>query len=329
MTMNAPADRLHVLRERLHELGATAVPWEDVSHRVQQLRHMPPEAWATAGLAVDGYIAAAEDAWPVEITDALQRLGWADRWDPRALRFLVTPIDGAAAAGFRNSVKGTVFEQMVEDRAEEGLLDLPEGADGLELAKSLNQPGWDAELLRDDEVVGVVQMKATGSLDYLMEHVERYPDVEHVIATSEVAAAAQAKGMDVIDGGVRNDDLTAMLTEAGESLDAGSLVHEWIPVTGLSLVVLRAVRAHGDGASFDQLKDILAEEGITLVAAHAAGLVIETTTGLVGLRLVTSLGVRLGRRRYLVQQKAREELQRQRSLTAVLAERARACGAAS
>ncbi|MGY1780322.1 hypothetical protein [Geodermatophilus sp. SYSU D01036] len=323
--MTPLAERLEALKERLGRLGATALPWDVVSRRVADLRRIPPETWTTAGLAVDGYLAAAEDEWPPEVVEALERLGWAENWNPRALGFLLAPVDSASAGGFVNGVKGTLFEDVVEHRAEAGLLDLPEGADGLELAEKLNQPGWDAELLQDDEVVGVVQMKATGSVDYLAEHVDRYPDIEHVIATSEVAEAAAARGMDVIDAGVQNADLTATLQQAAGSLDAGSLVREWIPVTGLSIAALRALKAHRGGASVEEVKSILAEEGVTLVAAHAAGLAVETATGVVILRPVTSVGVRLARRRYLIQKESREDLARHRSLTEALAERARAC----
>ncbi len=327
--MTPLAERLAALKERLERLGATALPWDVVSRRVAELRRIPPETWATAGLAVDGYLAAAEDEWPPEVIEALKRLGWAENWNPRALSFLVSPVKEASAGGFVNRAKGTLFEDVVEHRAEAGLLDLPEGADGLELAEKLNQPGWDAELLQDDEVVGVVQMKATGSIDYLAEHFERYPDIEHVIATSEVAEAAAARGMNVIDAGVRNADLTATLEQAAGSLDAESLVREWIPVTGLSIAALRALKAHRGGASIEEVKAILAEEGVTLVAAHAAGLAVETATGVVILRPVTSVGVRLARRRYLVQRSASEDLARQRSLLTALSSRARPRGDAA
>ncbi len=323
--MTPLAERLAALKERLERLGATALPWDVVSRRVAELRRIPPETWATAGLAVDGYLAAAEDEWPSEVVEALERLGWAENWNPRALSFLVSPVKEASASGFVNGAKGTLFEDVVEHRVDDGLLNLPEGADGLALAKKLNQPGWDAELLQDDEVVGVVQMKATGSVDYLAEHFDRYPDIEHVIATSEVAEAAATRGMDVIDAGVENADLTATLQQAAGSLDAESLVREWIPATGLSVVLLRALKAHRGGASVEEVASILAEEGVTLVAAHAAGLAVETATGVVILRPVTSVGVRLARRRYLIQKEAREDSTRQRTLAEALAERSRAC----
>ncbi len=322
--MSSLSDRLEALRLRAASPGLAPIPWPTMAERVERLRTLPSETWATAGLAIDGYAAAAEDEWPVEITEALERLGWAERWNPRALRFLVHPVDESSANGMINGVKGTMFELAVEDRVEAGHVDLPEEADGLELAENLSQPGWDAELLHGDEVVGVVQMKATKALAHLEQHFERYPEIEHVIATHEVAEAAMARGLGVIDGGVSNAELVTALQESVDSLDAGSFVREWIPVTGLSVVMLRVVLAHGNGASFDEVKQMLAEEGITLTAVHAAGLVVETASGAVFLRPVTSVAVRMGRQRWKVQQAARQALVQQLALASALSERSRA-----
>jgi hypothetical protein len=222
-----------------------------------------------------------------------------------------------------------MFELAVEDRAEAGLIDLPVNADGMALAGNLNQPGWDAELLRDDDVVGLVQMKATDSVGYVQRHLERYPDIDHVIVTSEVAETATARGLDVIDGGVENADLVAALQDSVESLDATSLVREWIPVTGLSMAAIRAVLAYRNGAPWDEVKHVLLEEGITLAAAHAVGLVVENATGLVFLRPVASVAVRMGRQRWRTQADARAALARQRALASALVERGRKVGAAA
>ncbi len=240
--MTTLAERLYGLRERLGATGVDPVPWDTVTSRAAALRSVPAEVWATAGTALDGSLAAAEDEWPTEITAYLERLGWADRWDPRALTFLLAPVDEDSVVELREAVRGTDLEEETVTAVEAGPADLPAGADG--------------------------------------------------IAT-------------VVD-----------------SLDTASLVREWLPSTGLGVVTLRALRAQRDGASFEEVRDRLAEEGVTLVAAHVAGLAVETATGVVVLRPLTSAAVRVARARHLAQRDARARLADQRSLATALAQRA-------
>ncbi|MGY1753820.1 hypothetical protein [Blastococcus sp. SYSU D01042] len=236
---DATRTRIESLHHRASLPGAAAVPWPAVRANLESIRARRGEDWSTLGLAVDGWVTAAEDEWSVEVADAVEHLGWGEEWNPRSPRFLVHAVTGNEARGFVSGVKGALFESQVADRAEAGDIDLPDGADSLKLAADLQQPGWDAELLEAGEVIGVVQMKATSDLGYLKEHFERYPDISEVIATSEVAGVAAVQGLPVTDGGITNDALERTLEDAVDSLEAASLMHEVLPVVGLGALALR------------------------------------------------------------------------------------------
>ena len=84
-------------------------------------------------------------------------------------------------AGFINGVKGKYFEVLVENRlnAGETLGELRLGpGQSARLAASPFQPGWDLEILgRNGRSVEQVQLKATESMSYVKDALERYPDI--------------------------------------------------------------------------------------------------------------------------------------------------------
>jgi len=125
-------------------------------------------------------------------------------------------VDPDAAQGAINAAKGKYFELLVEQDMAQGV-----EYDGLALdtngsvalAEALNQPGWDLQILDSDgAVVDVLQLKATDSVDYLKQTLEKYPDIQ-VMATEEVAALEELEGT-VIDSGISNTDITADVTSA-------------------------------------------------------------------------------------------------------------------
>ena len=129
-------------------------------------------------------------------------------------------VDPEAAQGAINAAKGKYFELLVEQDLARGIeyegLAL-ETNSSVELAEALNQPGWDLQILGSDgAVVDVLQLKATDSITYLKEALEKYPDIQ-VIATEEVAtqvaALEEVEGM-VIDSGISNTEITENATTA-------------------------------------------------------------------------------------------------------------------
>lgn len=126
-----------------------------------------------------------------------------------------------ALAGALNTAKGKYFELLVEKKlnASEVVGDLVIKADQhVQLADSMNQPGWDIAVLDShDEVADVIQLKATDSQTYIAETLDRYPDIK-ILATTEVAGIDPTHNM-VIDSGISNRTIEHFL---GDAIDYGA-----------------------------------------------------------------------------------------------------------
>ena len=82
--------------------------------------------------------------------------------------------------GYVANTKGKYFEVLVRDRLNDqrvlGELRLEPGQKAV-LAESRNQPGWDLEIIdRQGETVEQIQLKATESMSYVRDALEKYPD---------------------------------------------------------------------------------------------------------------------------------------------------------
>jgi hypothetical protein len=98
-------------------------------------------------------------------------------------------------AGYVNAWKGKLFEVQVREQLNAGGsvagIQLEPGQTAV-LATNANQPGWDLQILEPDgSVAESLQLKATESLSYVREALERYPDIP-VVATSDLAGHAAA-----------------------------------------------------------------------------------------------------------------------------------------
>lgn len=95
----------------------------------------------------------------------------------------------AEVHGFLNAWKGKYFEVLVRDELNAGEwvgdIRLDSGQTAV-LAQSATEPGWDLQILDPDgSVAQDLQLKATQSLAYVKQALERYPDI-HVLTTDEV-----------------------------------------------------------------------------------------------------------------------------------------------
>lgn len=107
------------------------------------------------------------------------------------------PLESLATAspeqlsGYVNAWKGKLFEVQVRDQLNAG-----EEVGGIQLntdqqailAESVTQPGWDLQILdSNNSVVEEIQLKATESMTYVRDALERYPEY-HVLATNDVSS---------------------------------------------------------------------------------------------------------------------------------------------
>jgi hypothetical protein len=128
--------------------------------------------------------------------------------------------DPTALAGIISSWKGKYFEVELRDRLNNGdwVGDIRLGAgQQAELASDLSQPGWDLAILNADGTVDtILQAKATDSLSYVRDALERYPDIE-IVATDEVADNLIDE---VINSEISNEEIEGdIIAPMGDLLD--------------------------------------------------------------------------------------------------------------
>lgn len=125
---------------------------------------------------------------------------------------------------FISRVKGKLFEMQYVDYLNNGVL--PAGYTA-ELAGSATQPGWDIAVRGPDgDIAEVIQAKATDSVAYVREALEKYPDID-VVTTEEVYSGLVMNGTDMVtDSGVTDAALTEQVTGAVDSADISM---DWTP----------------------------------------------------------------------------------------------------
>lgn len=153
-----------------------------------------------------------------------------------------------ALEGFVNGVKGKYFEVLVRDRlnAGERLGDIQlEGGQVAVLAESATQPGWDLQIVNEDGTVAEsMQLKATESLSYVKEALDKYPGIR-VLTPEEIDGASD----DILNAGMSFDDIEnetrKQLDELSDTTfdnivdNAGEIAFDTVPflaifVTGVS-----------------------------------------------------------------------------------------------
>ena len=118
--------------------------------------------------------------WSSENVDPLLLQALADtnpNFDPNLLH----QFSDEQLMGIINSSKGKYFEYLVTDKLNAGEIvgdvSLPDGYHAA-MSDSLTQPGWDLQITNEHgQVADYLQLKATNSISYIHETLERYPDI--------------------------------------------------------------------------------------------------------------------------------------------------------
>jgi hypothetical protein len=182
-----------------------------------------------------------------QVVEALER--FAPGLDPATIAHYPTE----ALRGLERALRGALFEVVVAEQASRGAIDLPDGAEELRIVEEFSTPGHDAVLLRGDgSEIGVAQLKTSDSADIIAEHLDRYPDIDLVLASTEAARDAAARGMqNVIDTGVSNAELKEMVStflNAHSVNGAGDVLDGVIPEAAYLAIAIqfawRALRGH-------------------------------------------------------------------------------------
>lgn len=150
------------------------------------------------------------------------------------------PPSGEQLQGALNAAKGKYFEYLVVDRLNEGErvgdIVLPRGFKAF-IADSMNQPGWDIRIVDPSgQTAEYLQLKATDSLSYVKDAIERYPDIR-IVATNEVADTASGAEI-VIDSDLSDDWLSGSVQRAMQADDsfADLFAESFFPIMSLAMI---------------------------------------------------------------------------------------------
>ena len=148
-------------------------------------------------------------------------------------------------AGYIGGVKGKYFEVLVEQRlnAGETLGDLKLAPGQVaRLAVSPFQPGWDLEILsRNGRTVEQVQLKATESMSYVKEALEKYPDIRVAVPGEVAGTSGNVLGTNISHAHLERE-AQEYVGELSKGLigsimaDATGFVLKAIPLTSLVII---------------------------------------------------------------------------------------------
>lgn len=206
----------------------------------------------------------------------------------------------AEIEGFLSAWKGKYFEVLVKDKLNAGEwvgdIHLEPGQEAM-LAESTTQPGWDLQIINSDgSIAQELQLKATESLSYVKEALERYPDID-VLTTDEVGDAAE----NIFSSGFSNEALEETIRAPMEDLLDGpieELLETVLPGLPFALIAVGEGRQVLMGRkTFDiAMKEGLSRAVKTGAAIGAGALVAFFDGGL--LSIPASFLTRLGIDRY-------------------------------
>lgn len=194
--------------------------------------------------------------------------------------------------GIISNWKGKLFEVQVRDQLNNGeiigdvMLDEGQYA---QLAESVNQPGWDLQILNADGTVDeLLQLKATESISYINQALEKYPDID-VLATSEIADLSQT----VHDSGISNESLNESLSSVIDSNeDFLDMILPGLPF--LIITVSEGRKVFVKKSDWDQAIQNMTSRGIKTGLAMGIGWLAFDFTGLSWVGAGTAALFRLG-----------------------------------
>jgi len=190
-------------------------------------------------------------------------------------------LTGEELQGAINTAKGKYFEYLVADRLnageQVGPVLLPDGYNAV-LADSLNQPGWDMQIVGPDGATAdYLQLKATDSAGYIQEALHRYPDIE-ILATHEVAHSGL-----VLDSGITESDLHDQVSSAIDVMDdsvAERFLDYFSPLFPLvAIATWEGYKVSVGQQTIDKFKLAIARRGQRIVAAKLAGAAVYAAGG--------------------------------------------------
>ncbi|PIQ13771.1 MAG: hypothetical protein CO125_11440 [Hydrogenophilales bacterium CG_4_9_14_3_um_filter_59_35] len=289
----AREDRIKPLVERLAEQSAEYR--ECVSVLYRRLENIPPRVSKRDvyldTLTVGGETLASYAAFAVAVPEDVERAyqlaypGLAANADfAETVRRMSSPDE---LQGLASGVKGKLFEIEYADYLNAG--NLPTGYQA-ELATSATQPGWDIQILGPDgHMKDVIQLKATDSIDYVREALDRYPHID-VVTTSEVQGQLLMRGLSehVTNSGISDSALQQVISD---TTDGAALQFDWMP-SALSLALIAFTAYSKDGLDAYEKSRNFGERASKTYLAYLAGGALAVATNTWWLGVLGGMGTR-------------------------------------
>jgi hypothetical protein len=197
-------------------------------------------------------------------------------------------LDAQQLLGFVSGVKGKLFEIQYVDYLNDG--HLPDGFKAA-LADSPTNPGWDIAINGPDGALKeTIQAKATDSVSYVSDALEKYPHID-VVTTSEVHSHLVMQGFseNVIDSGISDEHITAIVEG---SLDDSANTMHFVP-SGVSLALIAFSAYNQEGLTAYQKSRQFGVRVSKSYFAYLAGGALSVATGTWWIGILGGMGSRL------------------------------------
>jgi hypothetical protein len=200
----------------------------------------------------------------------------------------IESLDANAIQGFASGIKGKLFELKYADYLNDG--NLPEGFEA-RISPDPTNPGWDIEIVGpDDQLSEVIQLKATDSVGYVKDALERYPDID-VVTTHEVFGSLVMEGLaeNVADSGITQDSLEKIIEG---SFDSAAPSIDFVPSPISLALIAFSVYSRDDLSRYAKFREA-AQRGAKTYLAYLAGNSLTVMTGTWWLGLLGGMGARV------------------------------------
>jgi hypothetical protein len=276
-----PASRIEAMRAELRSLGQLELERSKIKLRAIESAQKRRRKDELLDLLVVGGITLGQAlrdpaSVPAEVERAFS-LAYPGLAQSESFSDSVSRMSSGELLGLTSAVKGKLFELGLVDHLNAG--GLPDGFHA-ELADSATQAGWDIQITdAQGNVSDYLQAKATESVSYVKDALERYPDID-VSTTTEVHAQLVAMGLaqNLHNSGISEAMLQAKVEAAaqtGSAFDASDLVPSslGLAVIALSVFMNKETSLREKGAAFGTRS---AKAGVSSVVGKVAMVATQT-----------------------------------------------------
>jgi hypothetical protein len=234
------------IKEKKNKMLAQSKKYKELLGRLNRENERLLDTCFLGGDLIKDWIAN-QDELPEDIISAYEK-AYPDLAAETPLKDALSSMDDGELQGLVSGIKGKLFEIKYVDYLNDG--ELPDGYVA-KLAESATQPGWDIEITGPHgEVAQLLQAKATDSISYVQEALEKYPDID-VVTTAELSPTdglyshllLNDASENVINSTISNDDLESYIDH---HLDGSGFEMDWSPpILSMAIIAFSSYKKDG------------------------------------------------------------------------------------